>query len=559
MAEHLKHKSIKLFLIEDQPFEVTLIEKRLEKNNEYNFEFEICDTLEAAISRLKSNPSDIILLDLFLKDSQGIETFKKMQDEFPDIPVIILTAFDDKISAVEAIRSGAQDYLIKGEYDIKLLYRTVVYAIERNKIKMRLEKTNRTLNNMLTVEPVTGLLNRRGLQKSLSDTILKMRRIGSSAHACLIDLDNFKDINDLYGHTIGDMVLKQIGERVQAALRSTDHVARVGGDELIVIMPDTNAASARKVAEKTRLALGRTAIGLAGGKAIHVTVSIGVMELPDHPVSVDDLIDKLFELLRKIKGSKGNIVTFGDLKNPEKGLQDPVISKVLDMLNAGEKLYAVGQPLFRLRDQKKIGYEMLSRLPLVEFGLPDDFFRLAMESKILTLVDRFCLRKCVRTAAQLKSEQSIHVNLFPSTIIDVPIEELIAEFDGIDKDKSFCIEISEHQIIGDPGYLKNAIREFKRQGLLVAVDDVGFGHSCLESLILLEPDIVKIDRKYIQNIDHESGKQRSMKRLLKMVNSIDAIAYAEGIETQPELDTCIDLGIQFGQGYLLGKPSKDIS
>jgi EAL domain-containing protein (putative c-di-GMP-specific phosphodiesterase class I) len=148
-----------------------------------------------------------------------------------------------------------------------------------------------------------------------------------------------------------------------------------------------------------------------------------------------------------------------------------------------------------------------------------------------------------------------HVNLFPSTIIDTPIDRLLTLFPPNRKPGNFCIEISEQQFIGDPAYLRDHVAALKENGILVAIDDVGFGRSSLESLIILEPDIVKIDRKYVSGIADEPAKARLLRRLVKVVNALGAELIAEGIERKDELDLLLEIGIEFGQGWYWGKPS----
>ncbi len=138
--------------------------------------------------------------------------------------------------------------------------------------------------------------------------------------------------------------------------------------------------------------------------------------------------------------------------------------------------------------------------------------------------------------------------------MDTPIERLMTLFPSNKTDGNYVIEISEQQFIGDPAYLRDHVQALKERGLLVAVDDVGFGRSSLESLIILEPDIVKIDRKYVSGISEEPAKARLLKRLVKVVNSLGAELVAEGIECREELDLLVEMGVPFGQGWLCGKP-----
>jgi EAL domain-containing protein (putative c-di-GMP-specific phosphodiesterase class I) len=120
--------------------------------------------------------------------------------------------------------------------------------------------------------------------------------------------------------------------------------------------------------------------------------------------------------------------------------------------------------------------------------------------------------------------------------------------------ENLCIEISEQQFIGDPTYLRDHVVTLKQHGIQVAIDDVGFGRSSLESLIILEPDIVKIDRKYVSGVAEDPAKARLLKRLVKVVQALGSELVAEGIEQRPELEMLLDLGVRYGQGWYWGKP-----
>jgi len=232
------------------------------------------------------------------------------------------------------------------------------------------------------------------------------------------------------------------------------------------------------------------------------------------------------------------------------------------MLGAGgnqNKFYAVRQPIVRLKDRKLIGYELLSRLDHTDYVSPKDFFKLAMDARVLAFIDRLCLQTCVKANDDVSSDCRIHVNLFPSTISEIPPKQLLSEFRKWKDKIRFCIEISEQQIIGDPSHLVDAVRTIQQSGILVAVDDIGFGSSCLESLVLLEPDIVKIDKCCVENIHKDQWKVRAMKRLLKIIQSCDAQAHAEGIESEEELNILIDLGVKYGQGFLFSEPVRAIA
>src|SRR5262249_55824142 len=148
------------------------------------------------------------------------------------------------------------------------------------------------------------------------------------------------------------------------------------------------------------------------------------------------------------------------------------------------------QPIVDLSDCRPVGCEMLSRSTIPSLENPDDFFRASIEHKVLTAVDLSCLKTCLRAASGLVDCPRVQVNLFPSTILDTPVELLLDLFQAAGSARTYCIEISEQQFIGDPGNLRERAIALKEAGILIAIDDVGFGRSSLESLIVLEPDVI---------------------------------------------------------------------
>jgi EAL domain-containing protein (putative c-di-GMP-specific phosphodiesterase class I) len=224
-------------------------------------------------------------------------------------------------------------------------------------------------------------------------------------------------------------------------------------------------------------------------------------------------------------------------------------------LARGKHIQTVKQPIYRLEDESPIGYEFLSRYSHTHVEQPDNFFRMCSERNILTLVDHACLRAGVEAALQLAPYARFHLNIFPTTLLAIPVEHLLELFPKPIPAGTFCLELSEQQIIGDPSYLLPAVEALRAAGVTIAIDDVGFGSSCLESLILLKPEIVKIDKRCVIGIDTDPARVDQLRRYVSVARTLGCEIVAEGIETARELDVVRSLGIEYGQGYFWGKPS----
>lgn len=549
-------KKKNVLLIEDDPKIAKELQKVLNSGADFAME---CVDQTAGLKRIGKGGLDVILMDLPVKD--GLDAFLKVKAE-ARVPVLVLSGDDQEKTAVEAVKHGASDYILKSGIDDRMLYQSIRHAIEMKKtqeelkdVSARLETATLKLDAMANIDGLTELLNRKGLEASLQNEFSRAQRGGWQLVAVLVDCDDFDRVNQTLGHAVGDVVLKEISTRLRETLRPTDHIARLGGDEFLVLLPDTRFAEGMLVAEKVRLAVAENPLRLAS-ETIRVTASLGVMALPYEFCSIEEMISLARLAVRESKMLGKNRVSSGE-KHKSLGADREVLTELTERLRRGDCFRAVSMPIFKLANEEIVGHEILSRGPAGAFEMPDDLFRVSVEYNLLTIVDLRCLKTCLIHTNDPKFDRKarFHVNLFPSTIIDTPIERLMTLFPDNGKTASYCVEISEQQFIGDPVYLRGHVQALKDQGVRVAIDDVGFGRSSLESLIILEPDIVKIDRKYVSGISEDQVKARNLERLVRVVNALGSELVAEGIENKEELAILVEMGVVYGQGWYWGKPA----
>lgn len=554
MEKKVNEKIVKILLIEDDAEAAQNLRLRLSYEKESTYQVESCTTLHAGLERLKNENFDVVLLDLSLPDSCGLDTFDTLYRLAPNVPTVVLTSFADQSFAVETLRKGACDYLIKGEIDYRMMPRVIRYAIERCKIINELNLANARLQSLALVDPLTGTLNRKGLQDALSREIQWSQREGSNLLVFHAGLDDFKQINQTLGHATGDIILKEVSQKLMASLRTTDYIGRIGGDEFLMLLPRTRLAEGLRVAERVRLAISQSPISILGGNPVVVTGSLAIAVVTEGTLSIDELLAKTRMTLHQSKRNGKNKVIFEPLQNGHFDKDNNAVSQIFKALHGGNHHHVVVLPVYDLTDHTKVGYEFLSRMSIEGFEVAEDFFRFCLEHNILTLVDHRCFEACLSAGAVFPPEMRRHVNLFPSTLINIPVEHLIKALPENYLERSLCVEISEQQIIGDPSYLIKPVVTLKEAGILVAIDDVGFGRSCLESLVLLEPDVIKIDKKCVMGISRDESRAAALKRILKVANSLGTEVIAEGIETEEDLNVIKQLGVRLGQGFLWGKP-----
>jgi diguanylate cyclase (GGDEF)-like protein len=234
------------------------------------------------LERLAAGGIDVVLLDLGLPDSVGLDTFTTVNTQAPQVPILVLTGLDDEALAVQVVQQGAQDYLVKGQADGDSLARAIRYAIER-------KRAEETIRQLAYHDFLTGLPNRRLFHDRLNVEIARAHRNRQKLAVMLLDLDNFKDVNDTLGHSVGDQLLQAVGERLTSLLRQSDTVARMGGDEFMLILPESDGdedavAVAVKVLEAFRKPFE------FDGHEIRITTSVGIALYPDDGEDWDTLM-----------------------------------------------------------------------------------------------------------------------------------------------------------------------------------------------------------------------------------------------------------------------------
>lgn len=263
-----------ILLIEDDPGDAALIREMLEQQG-CRAQVVTVERLSAGISHLQQNCCDVILLDMNLPDSSGLSTMTRLLDAEPGVPIIVLTGLSDEGFGVEAVKLGAQDYLVKSDIDGRILKRAMFYAVERKKLELALKQTRDLFERQARIDYLTGIYNRLMFNELLEAELQRARRYGSDLALIMFDLDHFKQVNDTYSHTMGDHVLKEVAQLVSENIRAHDIFTRWGGEEFTVLIPKSNRDQALVLAEKLRQLCEEHDFG----DGLKVTASFGVTQL----------------------------------------------------------------------------------------------------------------------------------------------------------------------------------------------------------------------------------------------------------------------------------------
>jgi len=306
----LKNSLIQVLLIEDNPTDALLLHEAVREDALSSFEFTVAESLKSGLELISQKHFDVILLDLGLPDSQGLASFETVHGAFPDKPVVVLSGLADQKIALEAVQSGAQDYLVKGPTGWEIASRAIRYAIERKRMEER-------LHYLATHDALTGLPNRTLFHDRLTHAIDLSRRLSSGKNekwelaVMLLDLDNFKSANDTYGHLQGDLLLQAVTEQLRECVRASDTVARMGGDEFTLIFEnvsgeDDSAGLARKV-----LAVFDRPFQF-GEHEMKITASIGISLYPRDGQDAQVLLSRADIAMYRAKRTGDTFEFYGD-------------------------------------------------------------------------------------------------------------------------------------------------------------------------------------------------------------------------------------------------------
>jgi diguanylate cyclase (GGDEF)-like protein len=289
----IRGKSIRVLLIEDNLQDAQALREALEATGASDFELVARETLADGLAVAESAPPDVLVLDLHLPDSHGLDTLQRVLEAAPDLPVVVYTQIDDEDIGVTAVQHGAQDYLIKTRLRVDLVVRSLRYAIERHRMI-------ETLRGLAMIDDLTGLYNRRGFM-SLAEHHVKLAQ-RTRKHLLLIfaDLDGFKAINDTYGHQEGDLALAETAEALRRTFRGSDIIARLGGDEFVILALEPTSVGSESV--KARLAENLELVNRRPGRPYRLSLSTGTLRFdPWSQVSIAELIARVDEAMYQAK------------------------------------------------------------------------------------------------------------------------------------------------------------------------------------------------------------------------------------------------------------------
>jgi diguanylate cyclase (GGDEF)-like protein/PAS domain S-box-containing protein len=411
---------------------------------------------------------------------------------------------------------------------------------------------HQALHDMLTELPNRALLHDR-----LEHALQAARRDSSALALLVMDLDNFKDVNDTFGHHCGDLLLQEVGRRLRGALRASDTFARLGGDEFAVVLPAANASVATHVAEQLVQALEHP-FALEGHHLV-VGASIGISVYPEHGSDADTLLRRADVAMYVAKRAGGGYALYAvehDQNSPDR------------LALVGELRQAIEQEQLVLHFQPKVavegglaGVEALVRWQHPRRGvvLPDEFIPLAEHTGLIKPLTRWvldaALRQC-RVWLDAGWTIPVAVNVSMADLHDENFPDMIAGLLAVRRVRADClrVEITEGTIMVDPPRALSVLERLRALGVHTAIDDFGIGYSSLAYLKRLPVDELKIDRSFVRNLAADPRDRAIVRSTISLAHELGLRALAEGVEDQAAWDVLRNFGCDLVQGQFVSRP-----
>jgi diguanylate cyclase (GGDEF)-like protein len=409
------------------------------------------------------------------------------------------------------------------------------------------------LEQAVLTDGLTGLGNNRAFYEDFEREKARARRHGHSLALALIDVDDFKSVNDKGGHSHGDAVLAQVGDALRT-MRAEDRGYRTGGDEFALILVETSPAAAA-------LALGRLQDEIRAS-ALGATVSVGYVNLSGDQLDAEayELADTALYEAKRL--GRNQTVSFEDVSATVSVFSPRKAETVRSMIAQGLVSTAF-QPIWDMQSTRPLGFEALAR-PLSELGLsgPQEAFDIAERIRQLPELDALCTRKTLEAAVNLPEGSVIFINYSPASLVSAGFDPtaFVAAVRGAQlRPEQVVVELTERRI-DDPAAVATRVAALRALGVRVALDDTGSGHAGLEVLSKVRFDFVKIDRALITDAMERAEARGVLAGIIAIARETGSYLIAEGIETAEMLEFVRkahipnSAGVRGIQGYLVGRP-----
>jgi diguanylate cyclase (GGDEF)-like protein len=557
----LRSKLLTVLYVEHNAADAELTRMHLERHAPH-IRLHVAPGADAALKLLlapEGHDFKVLLLDYRLAGMDALELTKTLRRQHHiDLPIVLVTGRGSEDAAAAALRLGVSDYLIK---DVGYLER-LPSVLEHAYIHAELRRERARLHYLATYDELTGLLNRSEFNSRSEQVLSRALRLNERCALLMVDLDDFKVVNDTFGHCIGDELLRGFGKRFASLLREEDLCCRFGGDEFLMLLAGIDEATAAHTAERIaeslaeRFALSEHEIG--------VNASIGISIFPDDGINIEALVQNADTAMYKAKTGGRSHFRFFDVAMNEEVAERFRIEADMQRALQGQEYFLVYQPQIEVATGKVVGVEALLRWQHPDKGLiePDRFIPVAETSGQIIRIGEWVLQTACRQLREWDESGlpplRVSVNLSARQFRGVQLEKavlLTLEENGLAPGR-LELELTESAVADDPVAARAALKRIKATGVSIAIDDFGTGFSSLSYLKSYPLDRLKIDRSFVAEIGKGEDGAAISSAIIGLAARLGLQAVAEGVEQEVQLSFLKEQGCPLVQGSLISPPLK---
>jgi diguanylate cyclase len=555
---------LSLLLIDDDELDRLAITRTLRKSS-VPCDVAYAETAAAGLQMASSNKFDAILLDYRLPDENGLEVLRTLRGgAYDGVAVVMLSRYENESLAEECLEAGAQDFLLKDEVNSRHLTRVVMQARQRFQIEERLRYSLEQVRSMSEHDVLTGLMNRRGFERSLEVQLARARRRDGRLAILLLDLDDFKSINDTLGHDAGDQLLVEVARRLTNIARDGDLLCRLGGDEFVVMMTNfDHDEQAIVLADRINANL-REPIFI-GSVEQTITASIGIAVLGNTTDNAADLLKYADLAMYQAKLEGRNKSRFYSVSLQEAVQFRSLIKNDLQRALEKNELQIYYQPQIRSADGSLHGMEALLRWHHPRLGVlaPGVFLPIAEETGLIVDIGAWVLQEGCRQLAAWRARYApeladlrLAINLSAVQIKQDQLEPTVMSALADNALPANCLEleITESMLIEVNSSTVEMLSNISTQGVAMSLDDFGTGYSSLDHLKLFPISILKIDKSFVSAVGEGGKSERLFLAIIAFAKALNMHIVVEGVETQEQAEYCAAHECDLLQGYFYSKP-----
>ncbi|MEM9457038.1 MAG: EAL domain-containing protein [Myxococcota bacterium] len=544
----------RILLAEDNPADARLVKELLRECWGSEFELLSSTRLDQALQIAATEDVEVMLLDLTLPDSSGLETIRRATASAPGLPIVVMTGLGDEEVARRAVAEGAQDFLVKGEIEPPLLERSLVYAIERKTFERQIQ--HHSLHDSLT-----GLPNRRLLLERIDQAMVRHRRHAVAFALLSIALDRYRANTHSYGDQVTDQWTVSLAQRLRSILRPGDTLARVGPEQFVALVEVEEIPAILGFVQRVHTELQRH--DPIGAEELFTTGSIGITTSDNHNEHADQHLRDAVIAMGQARTLGGDRHQVFDAPMHQRIVARVQLEKDLRKAIERDEIEPFFQPLIWLNTGEIAGFEALARWRHPERGLvpPGRFIGAAEEAGLMPAIFERLLPKVLQQTERWQRSGYpsllMNINVSPAQIGKPGLLDLLErELSQVEIPAySLGVEITENLLIEDDEVAAFVLRKIKDMKLRVLLDDFGVGYSALSCLHRFPIDGIKIDRSFLARLgSEEEGSAEIVRALAHLANGLGMSTTAEGIETPEQLRFVRALGCDLGQGYHFGRP-----